>query len=160
MLRKTIIFGNSGSGKSTLAKLMAQQHKLAHQATEPPCRKPLWQSKKTIELFMTENDDWVIEGCYADLLHWAVEHASQIIFMSLPIALCQQNARNRLWEPHKYNSKAAQDANLPMLLDWIAGYADRTDEFSYSAHASLYNQFSGIKQQITENQTTASEIST
>ncbi len=101
---------------------------------------------------MAENNAWVIEGCYADLLQLASKQADHAIFMNLPVLLCQQNAKSRPWEPHKYNSKAAQDANLPMLLDWIAAYVERTDEFSYQAHALLYNQFHGSKQQIIQNQ--------
>ena len=162
LVNKVIIFGNSGSGKSTLAKRMAMEHNLAHldldtlawEATDPPTRKPISQSQKSLELFMAKNPCWVIEGCYADLLSWVAEHAKQAIFMNLPVALCQKNASDRSWEPHKYHSKAEQDANLPMLLDWIAAYEERTDEFSYQAHLRLYNQFSGNqhRQQITENQ--------
>ncbi len=164
---KVIIFGNSGSGKSTLAKRMAVEHNLAHldldtlawQATDPPTRKPISQSQKSLDVFMAKNPCWVIEGCYADLLSWVAEHAKQAIFMNLPVALCQKNAKHRPWEPHKYRSKAEQDANLPMLRDWIAAYEDRTDEFSYQAHLRLYNQFPSnqYKQQITENPTQASE---
>jgi len=161
-INKTIIFGNSGSGKSTLAKSMAAEHQIAHldldslawQAMDPPSRKPLAESRQTIDVFMAANEAWVIEGCYAGILQWVSEHANQAIFMNLPVSLCQQNASKRPWEPHKYSSKAAQDANLPMLLDWIAAYVTRTDEFSYQAHRRLYNQFSGTKQQIIENQTT------
>ncbi len=157
---KTIIFGNSGSGKSTLAKkLQAAQNAshldldtLAWQATDPPSRKPLAESAQAIEAFMAKHECWVIEGCYADLLQLVAEQANQAIFMNLPTALCQQNARNRPWEPHKYASKAAQDANLDMLLGWIADYEQRQDEFSYQAHQKLYNQFPKNKQQITSNQ--------
>ena len=157
---KVIIFGNSGSGKSTLAKKMSDQHNLSHLdldtlawlATEPPTRKPLADSAAIISQFITENKRWVIEGCYVDLLQLVVADAEHAIFMNLPVSSCQENARNRPWEPHKYASKAAQDANLTMLLDWIAAYDKRTDEFSYQAHRKLYNQFSKNKQEITQNQ--------
>lgn len=142
---------------------MAVEHNLAHldldtlawQATEPPTRKPISLSKKSLDAFMTKNPCWVIEGCYTDLLMWVAEHANQAIFMNLPVAQCQKNASNRPWEPHKYISKAEQDANLPMLLDWIAAYEQRSDGFSYQAHLKLYKQFpsSKHKQQITENPT-------
>jgi len=68
------------------------------------------------------------------------------------VTLCQANARQRPWEPHKYASQAKQDANLPMLLQWIADYEQRTDVFSKSAHQALYNDFSKSKQIITQNQ--------
>ena len=160
-MNKTLIFGNSGSGKSTLAISMAKEHQLAHldldtlawQATDPPKRKPLSESKQAMALFCAENEGWVIEGCYAGLLCLVAEQAEQAIFMNLPVSLCQENAKNRPWEIHKYSSQAEQDANLPMLLRWIAAYTERTDEFSYQAHASLFESLKGSKRQITKNQT-------
>ncbi len=160
MTEKTIIFGNSGSGKSTLAKKLQQQHQVAHldldtlawEPTDPPIRKLVHVSKQLLDEFISAHNGWVIEGCYADLLHLVAPQANQAIFMNLSVKQCQQNAKNRSWEPHKYESKAAQDSNLPMLLEWIAAYDTREDEFSCAAHASLYQQFSGAKQQITKNQ--------
>ncbi len=160
-MKKTIIFGNSGSGKSTLAKSLVKEHQLAHldldklawQATDPPSRKPLLESEQLIKQFCAENDGWVIEGCYADLLDIVADQADQAIFMNLPVLLCQENAKNRPWESHKYSSQAEQDANLPMLLEWIDAYTARTDEFSYQAHASLFQSFNGLKRQITKNVT-------
>jgi hypothetical protein len=35
------------------------------------------------------------------------------------------NAFSRPWEPHKYLSKEAQDANLEMLMGWIRAYEDK-----------------------------------
>jgi len=158
--QKILIFGNSGSGKSTLAKNLQAEFKLAHLdldtlawlPTDPPSRAPLKQSKQIIEQFMADNELWVIEGCYADLLSFAATQAEHAVFMNLPLELCQKNAMKRPWEPHKYESKAKQDANLPMLLDWMAAYTERHDEFSYQAHTSLYNQFEGSKKEITQNQ--------
>ena len=72
--------------------------------------------------------------------------------MNLPVALCIENAKNRPWESHKYQSKAAQDANLTMLIDWIAQYEQRTDTFSKSAHQILFDEFTGKKTQVKNNQ--------
>lgn len=71
--------------------------------------------------------------------------------MNLPVERCQENGQNRPWEPHKYPAKAAQDANLPMLLDWIVAYPTRTDALSYTAHRALYDAFQGKKSEITSN---------
>ncbi len=158
--QKIIVFGNSGSGKSTLAKQLQVSQQLPHLDldtlawldTKPPSRRPLSQSTAEIVRFITANNTWVIEGCYADLLAFAATQADHAIFMNLPIEQCQENAKNRPWEPHKYGSKAEQDANLSMLLDWIAAYTERQDEFSYPAHVALYQAFKGSKRQITENQ--------
>ena len=154
-----LIFGNSGSGKSTLAKSICKTQGLAHldldslawEATTPPERKSLNTSNTEIENFIKTNDSWVIEGCYTDLLALVESYSSEIIFMNLPIEACISNAKSRPWEPHKYESKEAQDKNLPMLLDWITGYYERDDTFSFACHNALYQSFLGNKQQITSN---------
>lgn len=156
---KVMVFGNSGAGKTTLAKQLQCTHQLAHldldtlawQTTQPTQRAPLSDSLQAIERFMAQHTAWVIEGCYADLLRLVSPHANSATFMNLSIAACQDNARRRPWEPHKYSSQAAQDANLSMLLDWIADYPNRTDEFSYQAHQALYDDFEGDKQVFEHN---------
>jgi adenylate kinase family enzyme len=159
MQKRILIFGNSGAGKSTLAKAIAREAGLAHldldtlawEPVMPPQRKSLAESARQIKDFTTANDNWVIEGCYADLLELLAEAADKIIFMNLPVELCQANARARPWEPHKYPSKEAQDANLSMLLDWIADYPRRDDVFSQHAHQRFYDNFKGEKELILDN---------
>ena len=158
MARKILIFGNSGSGKSTLAKRLSLQDGLAHldldtlawqpydPASGPPQRRSLTESEATLNAFVEQHTDWVIEGCYADLLGLLVNQTSDMIFLNLPVEDCIANAEQRPWEPHKYPSKDAQDANLGMLKDWIRQYETRSDTFSLAAHKTLYNAFSGRKQ--------------
>ncbi|MCH8556552.1 MAG: shikimate kinase [Balneolia bacterium] len=157
-MRKVILFGNSGSGKSTLAAKLNGEglahldlDTLAWLPTDPPERRPLDDAHVEIEHFLEKHDEWVIEGCYADLLELVKPFANEAIFMNLPFELCQQNARNRPWEPHKYKTKEAQDKNLPMLLDWIAGYVTRKDSLSYTAHKALFDGFEGKKREISSN---------
>lgn len=160
VLSNILIFGNSGSGKSTLAKSMCGSQGLAHldldllawEATTPPQRKELSASKIEIEHFIKTNKSWVIEGCYTDLLELAAPYSSEIIYMNLPIASCISNAKSRPWEPHKYESKQAQDENLAMLIDWISRYEERDDTFSASAHQNFYNNYTGKKRVIKSNQ--------
>lgn len=78
--------------------------------------------------------------------------SNEIIFMDLPIESCIENARNRPWEPHKYESREAQDGNLDMLIDWIAEYSARNDTFSRLAHRKFYQQYSGKKSKVTANE--------
>lgn len=159
-MRKILIFGNSGSGKSTLAKALSQQRGLEHLdldtlawlPTNPPQRMPLEESCAAIDAFISSCDSWVIEGCYADLLEIAAPVADEVIFMNLPVTACIANARNRPWEPHKYASRAEQDANLDMLIDWISQYPSRQDVFSAAAHRTLYETFAGKKRMLTRNE--------
>lgn len=156
-----LIMGNSGSGKSTYAKHLAILHKLPHldldsiawQANAPTTRRPLSESKALIDQFTDANPHWVIEGCYSSLLQHVVVQADPLIFLNPGIEACQKNCRARPFEPHKYATKQAQDANLPMLLDWVARYAQRDDEFSLQAHRALFDQFNGNKAEFTQNPT-------
>lgn len=113
---------------------------------------PLAESKAQIEEFIANNDSWVIEGCYTDLLEMLAEAALEVVFLNLPIEQCKQNARCRPWEPHKYASKEAQDANFEMLLGWIEQYEQRDDVFSYAAHSAFFENFSGEKTRILSNE--------
>lgn len=158
-MRKVLVFGNSASGKSTLAKRLAVSQQLAHldldllawQATNPPTRVPLVESAKAIESFMRQHKYWVVEGCYSDLLKVAEHKSTEIIYMNLSVESCIVNANNRSWEPHKYASKAEQDANLTMLIQWISQYEIRDDNFSKAAHLEFYQNYTGVKKMLTTN---------
>ena len=154
-----LIFGNSGSGKSTLAKELCSPGALAHldldtlawKPVSPPERASLEASAKKIDEFLDSNQDWVIEGCYTDLLEMVVSKSTEVIFMNLPVEICKANARSRPWEPHKYESKEAQDANLEMLINWIAQYTVRNDSFSLASHEELYTKYAGKKKMYVSN---------
>lgn len=152
-MRKVLIFGNSGSGKSTLAKALSKSGGLAHLdldnlawlPTSPPTRAPIAESEQVIQAFINTHVGWVIEGCYTDLLELARLNANEVIFMDLSVAQCVENAKQRPWEPHKYDSKEAQDANLEMLIDWIKDYENRDGVFSKQSHDRFFENFTGTK---------------
>lgn len=158
-MRNILVFGNSGSGKSTLAKKLCVSEGLAHldldalawKPTMPPERKPLKESEVALLEFVHANSQWVIEGCYTDLLEIALPFASQLVYMNLSVESCIENAKNRPWEPHKYASKEAQDSNLQMLIEWISQYPVREDTFSQAAHQKLYVDYGGDKRMIESN---------
>jgi len=159
-LKKIVIFGNSGSGKSTLAKIISDDNQLpvldldtiAWKPASPPERMELAKSKEAIDAFISSTDGWVIEGCYSDLLEIVVQSANEVIFLDLPVDYCVMNAQARPWEPHKYASKEAQDANLKMLIDWISQYPARDDVFSRNSHMALFEHFPGKKTRYTCNE--------
>lgn len=158
-MKRIVIFGNSGSGKSTLAKHLSRKHQLPHldldtlawEDTQPPTRKSINNSLTQIQSFLEEHKSWVIEGCYSDLIEPILKHCNEMFFMDLAIEKCIENAKNRPWEPHKYESQAAQDANLGMLIDWITQYETRDDTFSQGAHQALFDQYRGTKHLYKEN---------
>ena len=155
---RIVVIGNSASGKSTLASSLASEHGLEHldldtlawQSTTPPERVPLNIAEKELRQFTSRHDRWVVEGCYADLMALLLAEATELMFLDLPVEACQRNARVRPWEPHKYPSKDAQDANLAMLSDWIAAYPTRSGVLGRQAHQELFDSFKGKKQRRVE----------
>jgi len=158
-MRKILVFGNSGAGKSTLSKKLSSDDNLAHldldtlafKKDSPTQRRDINESMLEINEFIVKYNSWVIEGGYTDLLERLLEQANEIIFLDLSAEACQLNAKNRGWEPHKYESKKAQDKNLDMLLGWILDYYEREDSFSEIEHNRIFQKFSGNKTRISNN---------
>lgn len=75
-MQRILVFGNSGSGKTTLAARLRDEQGLAHLdldvlawlPTAPPERRPLAESGQVVREFIAAHENWVIEGCYTDLL--------------------------------------------------------------------------------------------
>ena len=159
-MHRIVIFGNSGSGKSTLARQFQSEYGLAHldldtlawQDSNPPARKPIEESFAEISRFIDRHQNWVIEGCYSDLLSFAMNTADKVVFLNPGVETCMDNCRNRPFEPHKYDSQEEQDNNLEMLLSWVRQYADRVDEFSLTSHRKLFSDFAGKKTEYLSNQ--------
>ncbi len=162
-MRNVVVFGNSGSGKSTLAKDYSEKYGLSHldldvlawQDTSPPTRLPLHESAAKVQHFLENNQEWIIEGCYSDLLELVIKQASEVIFLNPGEETCVSNCRDRPWEPHKYGSPEEQNENLSMLLDWVRQYSLRDDEFSLSAHQKLFDEFTGSKTEFNSNERNA-----
>lgn len=159
-MKRIVVFGNSGAGKTTYAlhesaRLGAAHLDLDTVAWEPdadsPTRRALAASRADILAFIRLESNWVVEGCYADLLEIALAYATEIVFLNPGTDTCVENACKRPWEPHKYSSPAAQEANLAMLIDWIKAYDYRPDEFSCAAHRRLFEDFPGPKLELRSN---------
>ncbi|MGJ8655820.1 MAG: shikimate kinase [Akkermansiaceae bacterium] len=163
---RALIIGNSGSGKSTLAKNFVKEQQGAHldldtlawSKEKPTERRSLAESVKEIDAFLLSYTNWVIEGCYSDLIRYVVGHSTHLYFLNLSVESCVANCRNRPWEPHKYESKQAQDANLEMLIEWVGDYMNRDDDFSYRSHRKIFDQYGGCKTEITSNQGSAKPL--
>jgi adenylate kinase family enzyme len=152
---KLLIVGNSGSGKSTLSKMLSEA--LNSEAFDLDCvafenktskRNAIDQSKQEIANWLECKERWIVEGCYADLHALFLNEADILIYLDISTEQCQANARTRPWEPHKYESKEAQDANLEMLLRWIASYENDDGATSKSAHENLFEHFSARKYRV------------
>jgi adenylate kinase family enzyme len=151
---KVIILGNAGAGKSTLArKLIARQpaarlslDEVAFQGgTE---RRPLQDSVEAVKRWISEQDSWIIEGCYADILEPVLACADELIFLNPGVDVCLAHCRSRPWEPEKFSSRREQDANLDNVLQWVGIYDTRADEYGLARHRALYESFEGKKREL------------
>jgi adenylate kinase family enzyme len=154
---KILILGNSGSGKSTLATKLAAARggKVAVLALDQIAwekevtRRALEDCATLIREFIRNHDDWILEGCYADLIEIALPFCDELVFLNPGIEACLRQARTRDWEPEKFRDKHAQDAMLETLLEWIQTYETRTDEFGLSRHRALFDGFASKKREFT-----------
>lgn len=154
---RLLVFGNSGSGKSTFAHAAAESHDLAHLdldsiVWEPgkiAVQRPAADIHASLKEFISTNAHWVIEGCYGELVQMAAPYCSELIFLNPGAEICLANNLRRPWEPHKYASKAEQDAMLENLQKWVASYYERDDAWSYKAHRAIFDAFAGAKSERT-----------
>lgn len=157
MTMRIAIIGNSGSGKSTLARRIA----IAHQVPLLELDAIVWEPQQTaverasaavkadLTRFLRDQSDWVVEGCYGELIELILPAATELVFLDLDEEICVANNRGRPWDANKYASKAAQDAMQVNLLSWVKSYYTRNDAWSQAKHRELYASHSGKKRVIT-----------
>lgn len=148
---KIILLGNAGAGKSTLVRKLLKNQSLArlsldevafHEGTE---RRPLQESIACVKRFIADNESWIIEGCYADIIEGVLADCTELVFLNPGIETCIAHCCKRPWEPEKFSSKREQDENLEHLIQWIRSYETRTDEYGLQRHRRLYETFTGAK---------------
>ena len=154
---KVLVYGNSGSGKSTYARALSAQHGLAHLDLDSivwePGKIAVQRDPQTIAASLVEfiafEPQWVIEGCYGELVAAASAHCTQLVFLNPGLKICQANNLTRPWEPSKYASMQQQNSMLATLQSWVAGYYTRDDVWSQKAHRRIFNEYSGAKTEYT-----------
>ncbi len=150
---RAILFGNSGSGKSSLARQLVAGRavpilSLDDIAWNPgPERKPLAESVAALQEFVQTHDEWVIEGCYADLVEAALPFGSELRFLNPGIEVCVAHCRSRPWEPDKYATPEAQEAMFANLIEWVRAYETRDDECSFGRHRAVFDSHEGAKRE-------------
>lgn len=152
---RVVVVGNSGSGKSSLARWLAGAATCAlldldTVAWEPGqiavARDPD-AAAGDVRAFARQHDDWVIEGCYADLVGTALEFSPTLLFLNPGERQCAANCRARPWESHKYASQEEQDSRLAFLLTWVSEYYTRSGPMSLAAHRALFDRYEGAKRE-------------
>ena len=154
---KVILLGNAGAGKSTMARSL-----IASAGADVPRlsldeiawgefaeRLPLSESLEQLRRFLTANGQWIIEGCYSDLVEAALPHCTELRFLNPGVDVCVAHCRKRPWEPEKFPSTEQQNAMLDQLIQWVTEYETRNDEYGLKRHRQIFDNFSGAKREYT-----------
>ena len=155
---RIVILGNAGSGKSTLARALARTQgmpmldldTLVWEPDRVAVQRPDELVFADLAQFCRESDDWIIDGCYGDLVEAALPCGPLLIFLEPGQEVCIANCRARPWEPHKYRSKKEQDEHLEHLLGWVRSYYDLDGSMSLAGHRAVFDAYAGPKRLVTQ----------
>ncbi len=152
---RVILLGNAGAGKTTIARRLIQKKNVQRLSLDEIAwnkgveRKPLDVSIRELEEFLSINEQWIIEGCYSDLIEVALPHCTELRFLNPGVKVCVEHCKRRPWEPEKFSSQAEQQAMLMTLIDWVQEYETRDDEYGLKRHRKIFEMFNGRKKEYT-----------
>lgn len=150
---RILVFGNSGSGKTTYARAVAHTHGLGHldldsivwEPEQIAVPRPHDAIMASLGEFLDSHSDWVVEGCYGELVEVGSSQCTELVFLNPGLDACLANNLRRPWEPSKYTSVEEQDAMLDDLQAWVTTYYTRDDPWSYQAHRRVFDAHPGQK---------------
>lgn len=152
---RIILLGNAGAGKSTMARRLIGKSNIPRLSLDDIAweerieRKALEASLRELHRFIENNDQWIIEGCYSELVEAALPHCTQLRFLTPGVATCVENCKRRPWEPEKFPSMRKQQAMLNQLIEWVQRYETRDDEYGLKRHRKIFDDFAGPKKEYT-----------
>lgn len=151
---KLILLGNAGAGKSTLSRKLIARHPAARLSLDEVAfgegteRRPLRDSIEDVKRWIARHEDWIIEGCYADIIEAVLPQCEELVFLNPGVEACVAHCRSRPWEPEKFASPREQDENLANLVEWARAYETRGDEYGLARHRALFDSFDGKKREL------------
>lgn len=152
---KVILLGNAGAGKSTMARRLIGNRRIVGLSLDEIAwqrgaeRMSLDASLQALRRYIENNDAWVIEGCYSDLVQAALPHCTELRFLNPGVDVCVSHCRQRPWEPEKFATPQDQQATLAPLIEWVRRYETRDDEYGLKRHRQLFDAFAGPKKEYT-----------
>ena len=152
---KVILLGNAGAGKSTMARRLIGVADIPRLSLDEIAwdkdtkRKPLDESRSLLRQFINAKEQWVIEGCYGDIIEAALPHCTELRFLNPGIETCVAHCNRRPWEASKFSSAEQQNAVLGQLIQRVKEYETRNDEYGLKRHRQIFDNFSGTKREYT-----------
>ncbi len=152
---KLVLLGNAGAGKSTMARRIIGGRQIPRLSLDEIAwnpgaqRKSLHESRELLNDFLNANDQWIIEGCYGDLVEAALPQCTELRFLNPGVEACVAHCHRRPWEPEKFSSAEEQGAMLEQLALWVRQYEIRDDEYGLKRHRTIFEQFTGPKREFT-----------
>ncbi len=150
---RLVLLGNAGAGKSTMARRLIGSADIPRLSLDEIAwdrgtrRKPLEQSLTLLHQFLRDHKEWIIEGCYSDLVEAALPHCTELRFLNPGVETCVAHCYRRPWEPSKFASAAEQNAMLSQLIQWVKDYETRDDEYGLKRHRRIFDSFPGPKRE-------------
>lgn len=150
---RLILLGNAGAGKSTMARRLIGEAPIPRLSLdqiawdEGPKRKRLEESLRILIEFIQSNEQWVIEGCYSDLVEAALPFCTELRFLNPGTDVCVAHCYRRPWEPEKFPSQKDQADMLTYLVQWVREYETRDDEYGLKRHREIFDRFPGQKRE-------------
>jgi adenylate kinase family enzyme len=152
---RLILLGNAGAGKSTMTRHLIGNADIPRLSLDEIAwdrgarRKPPKESLALLCQFLASNEQWIIEGCYGDLVETALPYCSELWFLNPGVETCVAHCKRRPWEPSKFSSAEEQEAMLGQLIQWVKDYEFRDDEYGLKRHRRIFDSFSGAKREYT-----------
>lgn len=152
---RMILLGNAGAGKSTMARRLMNGQPIPRLSLDEIAwgegteRKPLAESIQALREFIDDNEQWIIEGCYGDLVEAALPFCEELRFLNPGTEVCVEHCLKRPWEPEKFSTEEEQKEMLASLITWVREYETRTDEYGLQRHRQIFERFSGRKREYT-----------
>jgi adenylate kinase family enzyme len=157
MALRIIIYGNSGAGKTTLALQLQLQYSLPILDLDTIAWEPDWGQRRPLEAsiadvrqFIASHEDWIIEGCYDDLIAAALTDCTDLRFLNPGIDACVANCQRRHADWQQHERPEDERSPLEELLPWVRDYEQRGGEFSFGRHRAIFDGFDGLKTEYNE----------
>ena len=148
MSARTVVIGNSGSGKTWLAQRLARLRGVPCVHLDDlfwmPGRFDIKRPAADVAAIVDEQlrvDGWVVEGVFGDLAAQFLPAATQLLWLHLPWAVCEQRLRGRGAQNSHHHGRQASPQDLGELLEWAGAYDTRLTASSEQGHRALFDGF-------------------